>query len=57
MMGSDLERKLKAGYVNKERVTQVMHRDGATATARLEELETARREVEALQRAEQQGLA
>jgi hypothetical protein len=56
-MGSDLERKLKAGYVNKERVTQVMHRDGATATARLEELETARREVEALQRAEQQGLA
>ena len=51
----DLERKLKAGYINMELATQRAHNEAMTATARQEDLKAAREMEEMTRRAEQEG--
>ena len=50
-----LDRQLKAGYVNKERQTQLMQKQHEIATTRQLEMTTAREEAEALEALKEQG--
>lgn len=51
----ELERKLKAGYINMELATQRAHNEAMTATSRQEELKAAREMEEMTRRAAEEG--
>lgn len=51
----ELERKLQAGYVNREVATQRMEKQAQMATARQNEIMAAREMQELLQQAEEEG--
>lgn len=53
---AELQRKLDAAYVNQERTNQQLHKQRATATARQDDLMTAREMEEARLRAEEEGV-